>query len=754
MNERSGFIEQFTAGIVSWRNALFAVGMILLAGSYYIARDLQFDQNIESLYAEGDPQLQKYLESKRLFGGDEFLMIAWPQSDLFVKDENDLTDEAIAKIEALENELNLVEGVNPDSTQTLQRMLHFRLSRGKIIEMVEGALVDEDREVTAVIVRLKPENDADKRAKTFEEVRKVAAAQSPPAYVAGEPIHIHDMFRYVQEDGTILLRFSFILLSIVLLILFRSIRWILLPILIVGLAVNLTCAILVLADVKLSMVSAIMNSIVTIIGVATVTHLAVHYRDYRTEFPPEEALWRTLNDLIPPIFWTCATTAVGFLALMSSEITPVRSFGMMMSLASMMVFLAVIMIVPAGVLSFARFQNDPRSAPAEQKLISLLNVNSRVVGRHPWLILGCLLLVTASSAWGLKRLQVETNFAKNFRESSLLVQALTFVESRLGGAASLEVNFDAPPELTGEYLDKIGALTEELKELHDDRGPYFSAVNSLHDGLKLVPRVPFILNTPRKRLDLVKGIQPEFETSLYNAEEGRMRIFMRTYEQQSADRKHKIMDEATAVARKYFPEAKVSGIFVLLTFLIDSLLSDQLVSFAWAAAGLFLLMTIAFRSPLIGLIGLIPNVFPIVVLIGGMGWLQIPINIGTAMITCVSMGLTVDSSIHYLSSFQRERKRSKSLEETLQRTSQDVGRALIFANLALVAGFIVLTYSQFIPLVYFGVLVSLAMIGGLAGNLVLLPLMLSLLERKKDRLSAVSDQLPATRFDTESEDPA
>ncbi|MCH5373064.1 MAG: RND family transporter, partial [Planctomycetes bacterium] len=136
--------------------------------------------------------------------------------------------------------------------------------------------------------------------------------------------------------------------------------------------------------------------------------------------------------------------------------------------------------------------------------------------------------------------------------------------------------------------------------------------------------------------------------------------------------------------------------------------------------------------------GLIPNVFPIAVLIGGMGWLGIPINIGTAMIACVSMGLTVDSSIHYLASFQRERSRSQSLEEALRRTSQDVGRALIFANLALVAGFIVLTYSQFIPLVYFGILVSLAMIGGLAGNLILLPLMLSLLERKR------SDESPSS----------
>ncbi len=103
--------------------------------------------------------------------------------------------------------------------------------------------------------RLELENGLEREAAIallIERIREIAAAQDPPAYVAGEPIHIHDMFRYVQEDGTVLFRFSFITLSIVLLILFRSLRWVLLPVLIVGLAVNLTSAILVLVHVKLS----------------------------------------------------------------------------------------------------------------------------------------------------------------------------------------------------------------------------------------------------------------------------------------------------------------------------------------------------------------------------------------------------------------------------------------------------------------------------------------------------------------------
>ena len=117
--------------------------------------------------------------------------------------------------------------------------------------------------------------------------------------------------------------------------------------------------------------------------------------------------------------------------------------------------------------------------------------------------------------------------------------------------------------------------------------------------------------------------------------------------------------------------------------------------------------------------------------IGSMGWIGLPINIATAMIASVSMGLTVDSSIHYISGYRRARLRGLGVYEALRDTHQGVGRALVFANLALIVGFTVLTLSHFIPLVYFGILVSVAMLGGLIGNLVLLPLLLRWAESRK-----------------------
>ena len=163
--------------------------------------------------------------------------------------------------------------------------------------------------------------------------------------------------------------------------------------------------------------------------------------------------------------------------------------------------------------------------------------------------------------------------------------------------------------------------------------------------------------------------------------------------------------------------------FVLLAGLIESLLSDQLNSFLVATGGILLCMTVAFRSLRIGIISLFPNVFPVAMVMGILGWTGMRVNIGTAMITSVSMGLTVDSTIHYITAFERAR-RNQTVTEALNVAHAGAGRAVVFAHLALIAGFLVLTASRFIPLIYFGALLTLSLIGGVFGDLVLLPLLL------------------------------
>ena len=412
-----------------------------------------------------------------------------------------------------------------------------------------------------------------------------------------------------------------------------------------------------------------------------------------------------------------------------------------------MAFVVLTLLLPGGML-VGHPGPAPREAPAELMLSRvLLRISSTIESRPLLLWIGGLLLMAVTLP-GLFRLRLETDFSKNFRKSSEIVQSLHFVENNLGGAGIWEVNFPAPAmnQLDEAYLDRVRALTEDLRDLQDADGRPALSVTSLTDGLDLLPRVR--LNVGRlnldlkqldKRLQYLSRLQNEFVPSLYNADEHRLRIVLRSREQQRSEEKLAMIGRARELTVRHFAAARVdelppsaTGMFVLLTFVIQSLLGDQLVSFAWAAAGISLMMTVAFRSLALGLLSLVPNIFPVVLVIGTMGWLGTPVNIGTAMIASVSMGLTVDSTIHYISAFRRAAER-QSVEEAIRTTHQTVGRALVFAHIALIAGFLVLTLSDFIPLVYFGVLLSLSMLGGLAGDLVMLPILLRWLYRRRER---------------------
>ncbi|MEZ6044559.1 MAG: MMPL family transporter [Planctomycetaceae bacterium] len=248
------------------------------------------------------------------------------------------------------------------------------------------------------------------------------------------------------------------LLGLILLAFFRSLRWVILPITMCLFAIKGTEALLVMSHAQLSMVSSMLNSLVTIIGIATTTHIAVHYLTARQKLAAEPAITETLIKLLPPIFWTCATTAVGFGALLTSQIRPVQSFGIMMALATFLVILSVLLFVPGGVLIGATGSSKERKRKRDKKtswLGGVLRRQAQMLDRYPqWIGLvffGTLIL----AAIGFTRLTVETDFSRNFRESSPIVKSLMFVESHLGGAGNWEINFPAPQDIDEAFLERV-----------------------------------------------------------------------------------------------------------------------------------------------------------------------------------------------------------------------------------------------------------------------------------------------------------
>jgi predicted RND superfamily exporter protein len=437
-----------------------------------------------------------------------------------------------------------------------------------------------------------------------------------------------------------------------------------------------------------------------------------------------------------------------------AKVGPVRDFGVMTAIGSMCVLLSAILLVP-GLALLGRFDADPRRVWGDRLLGWELGRLVHSAQRHPRALTALLVFLLAGAVGGLLQLEIETDFTKNFRRGSPIVESYGFIEENLGGAGVWDVLIPAPRTLDNEFLSQVRDFEQALREITivDDQGHEvvgLTKVLSLVDGIDAAAVNPLLARIPPElKARGMEKTMPHFVAALRTrkenpAESNYLRVMLRAREQQSASEKSQLIGKVSAAARQHFPAeaghrgAEVTGFYVLLTNLITSVLRDQWTCFAVATLGVGIMMSLAFRSLILALIALVPNVLPILVVLGAMGWMGIRVNMGAAMIAAVSMGLSVDSSIHYITSFRRARVSGKSVQAALEDVQQAVGRAVVYSTIALVVGFLALCTSEFVPTIYFGSLVSLAMLGGLLGNLVVLPLLLSLAYGNRDSSAATA----------------
>ncbi len=746
------------------------------------AQKITFDRRIDRMFAADDPLFRSYQDLKEWFGASETCFVGYDDPQLF-------SVEGLRRLELLHRKLESTPGVRrvtslksvrrpsaPLDPRTFSQQLAANTItpdelRDEILQsrLYGGRLVSESGETPILIVELAPH--LIRRMPVLPAIRQVCAESQPPAMVIGEPVLVDEVFTTLERDGVLLGVASSLILTLVIGVIFQNLRWILLPFAVVQATLIWTKALLVISNMQLSMVSSPLVALVTVIGVATLVHIAVRFRDERTRSNTHQALTVTLMKIVPAIFWSCATTMAGFAALTVTKVLPVRDFGIMMSIGAGLVFVAAMLIVPPFVLLFPRLGDRPATAIGEVRLRGMLNRLATGIDRHPWAVLASVAILFLLVGLGISRLEMATDFNDNFRKDSPVVRSFDFMASRMQGINAMDVMIELPddpnplpsdpgsPNGSGSgsgngdgngsgngKSNRFNDLTQRIRlaqaELED--GDLIAQTMSLPDLLdfvslkgkenhesqrgfrRLIPQVidPLAALSDQSKLKLLETVSPTLIGRFWNREAGATRIVVQGRKAPGAHEKQKMVERVEAVADQHFPGSRVTGMFVLMVYLTQSLMRDQWISFAVSMGAIFGLLTIAFRSVKLGVISIIPNIAPILMVLGAMGWLGLKVNMATAMLASVSLGLAVDSGIHYIFRYKQERASGKDHTSAIASVQESVGMAMILSNLALIAGFLVLLMSSLIPTVHFGMLVSVAMVGGLLGNLLLLPLLL------------------------------
>jgi len=763
----------------------FAIAILLLAVAWPISERLSLDRSLERMFPKNDPDRIEFQQIEERFGVSQFLVFAYRDSELWAQDGSGIdralqwrkqieqtpgvayaldlsrVDEMLTTLRGPSGLLGAFTGVKArrpllDASNTLAR---------KYRDLFTGQTHSADTDLVAIGVLLDKSRSAEiKPERTVAELRKLANT-APGGLLVGHVAMVDEGFREIEFDGNRLGIYSTISLTALMLFGFRSIRWALIVVAVVQWSLVLTRAILVLLDWELTMVSSMLSSIVMVVGVATTLHWMFGYQkeyDARSHEPDPQiratdALSASMSKLWQPILWAVITDAIGFASLALSRVGPVQDYGCMMAIACGVVLLGIFWLVPTlALIPLGGLPMGMQSGyalgtvPGEAWIRRMLGYLLDTVCRHRLAVIATAFVMLLVGLTGSIRLKVETDFLKNFQANSPIAQAYRAVETELGGAGIWDVMVPAPTPITEDYFDRVVEMEKELlairvppKEKGGESLGLTSAL-SLADTDQVARSATVLRMVPieARLLGMKQTMGKFFETLLSEPDrtdptqsKRAVRVMLRSKERSESEQKMELIGQVRQVVDRYSAEFEsssnkdtaVTGYYVLLTKLVEHVVADQWKSFAVAALGIGLAMTIALRSFKFALVAMVPAILPSLVVLGVLGWLGVRMNLGAAMIAAVSMGLGVDSSLHYLFRYRQERS-GGNVVASLRCSQGETGMAVLMATLALVLGFGSMAASDFLPTVAFGTLAAWTMLGGLVGNLCLLPAMVTWLE--------------------------
>ncbi|MEO1614254.1 MAG: MMPL family transporter [Planctomycetota bacterium] len=751
-------MQTLTRIAIQSRWILALLGLVVLALAYPVSQRLATDQSIAALFSPGDPTLEEYNQLKRWFGDDDVLLLMYEE-------------ESLATVEGLERNARLTQRIRgvPGVTATLSpsvlndaakeinavRLLGGRRKKdprphlmrpgnpvGKgLSDLFAGYTHSADYSHAAVVAMID-----DQQAPTAVPMLRTIAnqwADEPNVQgvsLVGEPVLVDEAFLLVRRDGKHLAVVTVGLLSLVVVLALRDVRVVVLLGLTIAWSVVVTKATMVLAGIKLSLIASILTAIVTVVAVTAILHVGVLYhRNRRRGRTQRDTLQNVMTRLGGPIFWTCATDAAGFAALWFSEILPVRQFGLMVSLAAINVFVGIILFSPFC-LMFPEMRlyrrHEATGYPISRRLRRL---GSRLATtclrlRLQLVISSCLLFVAAVAF--VTRSETETSFLRNFRDDSSIVRDYGNVEHNLGGAGVWDLVLDVPGELSNNFLRDVRLLEEDLLKQLGETG--LAKAISIADATNVLGQsragrwLPAML-----RIEAMRTKLPTFIGALISepTETGRrrLRVMLRSSEGLDAESKRALISGVQRIATEHQqrwdddPEPViVTGYYVIMTRLVDQLVSDQWRCFAASAVMIWLLMGLATRSVRLATAALLPNLLPAFVVLAVVSLLGDRINMGAAMIAAVSVGLSIDGSVHLMTLYRLRRRHERSNDAAVVSAAGNIGAPVLLATIALVAGFSVLSTSEFIPTATFGTLVAWTLVVGTIINLTLLPALIHL----------------------------
>ena len=627
--------------------------------------------------------------------------------------------------------------------QKLQRS--GEITSGQIVELEEVEAAYAEYSVVA----------ADRQHEVIGEIRDVLDDYRDEAliFLGGAPMIADDLVTFVQADLRTFSIAVVLLIIVALGLIFRKLRWVAMPLVCCAAAGTIMVGILGLMDWRVTVVSSNFISLLLIITISLTVHLIVRYRELRAtrRFSSHKKLLRhSVKSMFRPCFYTALTTAVAFGSLIVSGILPIITFGWMMMMGVATALIVAFTLFPS-VMSSLKEDETALSSELRLNLTSALAFFTDALKGRILVLYGLILIL---SILGLTRLRVENSFIDYFRESTEIFQGMSLLDEKLGGTLSFDVIVDLPQEVD-EFDDPFGGGFDDGFGGDSDNDAYWftapkmNQIEEIHNYLDADPQTGKVLSfgsviqlakilNDGQPIDgllwalLYSRIPETLKDTVLNpfvsVDDNQLRFNVRVIESSEDLNRNELLQRIEAGVESEFGfddnQVRLSGILVMYNNVLQSLFQSQILTIGVVMLAIMLMFLTLFKSLSIAIICIIPNAIAAALVLGIMGWLNIPLDIMTITIAAISVGIGVDNTIHYMERFRREFPRFGNYRETMFFCHNSIGRAMYFTSMTIVAGFSILSLSNFIPTIVFGLLTSFAMLVALVGSLTLLPQLL------------------------------
>lgn len=745
--------------------------LLLLTGFWaYQARHIRLDSSVESLLPQHDPENQYYADVRRLFGSDEVGVVGLVTDNVYTPEVlqkiTRLTKE-IEKVDGVERVLSLANAVDPvaDVVDPPLLMPHIPTTPDALAELSKKVadrpiyvknLVSADGRAAAInIFFVNMDTGEFMRRGIDAAIQAIVERERGPEqlYYTGLPHFKVYSTTAMWEDLTLFLPLTLLFIMGVLFLCFRSFRGVLLPTVTVVVSLIWTLGAMVLAGSSLSIGNIALPPLVLVLGTAYSLHVVAEY--YELAHPGRsvgDVVLETLRATTPPLFMTALTTVLGFLSLVVNQVVSIRELGLYASLGITTAFVLSIVLVPA-LLMVLRLPSR-RETTFSPRLSAALQAMGAVAMRSRGTIIAIGVLVALLSCWQTFSIQVDSNFQSFFRQHDPIRQATEAINRHLTGSMAFYVVIDgSEPEIMKKwdtlrrikdlqrYMDSLPGVDKTISFVDYcemlDRG----AQQGGGSGEIFVSPEGEIIEAPQSRaqttlwdnpdqlravMQLVAG-SPKSFSLVVSPDFSRANIIVRTTLSRSSDIAATVAQIRAFAQAHFLPELKVhpTGNLILLTRTTGDIVSGQIESLALTAVVIFLLMATMFLSVRVGVIAMIPNLFPILVFFGLMGMTGAVLNFGTNIIASIALGIAVDDTIHLMTRLSREVRATANQETALLGTLSTVGKPALYASLMFFLGFLTLSLSTFVPIQEFGLLSAATMIVGLVSEIALLPALLA-----------------------------